>query len=169
MLVSVQFKTTLVASTPLELPQLDWFPQLCEVHQWWLAHPDMPGFSDIDPLKFPANLLKDIVVLEHTPEDRFYVRLAGTHVCELYGREIRGETVQDTCIRESRTEFEDPYRRALRLGEPLLYHREMSQWDGGIENYVLLVLPIGKSQDLQSGVLLASWDLPTQKRHYYAL
>ncbi len=49
---------------------------------------DVPCRNDIEPRQI-KNLLPDIFILEHFDNDHLVFRLAGTRLCEFYGREFR--------------------------------------------------------------------------------
>ncbi|MGI9422226.1 MAG: PAS domain-containing protein [Hyphomicrobiaceae bacterium] len=49
----------------------------------------VPRRMDLDPTRISA-ILPNTLLLERTDHDRLTIRLAGTRLCELFGRELRG-------------------------------------------------------------------------------
>ncbi|MGB8273957.1 MAG: PAS domain-containing protein [Alphaproteobacteria bacterium] len=78
------------------LPPEAFEPELIELYEYWLrkAPPGrLPGRQHIDPIDLSARLLPHVLLLDvvRGPEGlRFRLRLAGTAVAQLIGREIAG-------------------------------------------------------------------------------
>ncbi|WEX87321.1 PAS domain-containing protein [Sinorhizobium garamanticum] len=64
-----------------------------ELFQYWNAlrgERDLPRRDEIEPQEICA-LLPSLFILEQQPSGDIRFRLAGTHVCALFGRELRGQ------------------------------------------------------------------------------
>jgi len=62
-----------------------------ELYGYWnrvRGHAQAPRRSDIEPAGI-SGILADTFILESAARDRLPIRLAGTRICSLYGREIR--------------------------------------------------------------------------------
>jgi hypothetical protein len=65
-----------------------------EIYAYWdelRGHRDVPARSQIEPAHI-RNILADLFILEKTPRGDIRFRLAGTRVCALFARELRGST-----------------------------------------------------------------------------
>jgi len=65
-----------------------------EIYAYWDAlrgHRDVPSRSQIEPGQI-RNILSDLFILEKTPRGDIRFRLAGTRICSLFARELRGST-----------------------------------------------------------------------------
>ena len=157
------FQIEVLDSTPLDLSELSSCPKLDRVHRWWQGFPDWPTIQDIDPLDLPPQALQDIVVLEHTRDDGFRVRLAGTRLYDLYGREISGETVADACEAGSVEQLEQPFRLALEEGRAVLFRRRIAVRNNRQETYLLLAVPLRAGPADCAGVLMVTGNSKYQK------
>jgi hypothetical protein len=50
----------------------------------------LPRRSEIDPLDLPTDVLPGMIILERDADQRFWCRLAGTKMREIYGFEVTG-------------------------------------------------------------------------------
>ena len=65
-----------------------------EIYAYWDAlrgHRDMPARSQIEPASI-RSILADLFILERTQRGDIRFRLAGTRICALFARELRGST-----------------------------------------------------------------------------
>ncbi|WP_426126090.1 PAS domain-containing protein [Pararhizobium sp. PWRC1-1] len=65
-----------------------------EIYAYWdelRGHRDVPARSQIEPGHI-RNILPDLFILEKTPRGDIRFRLAGTRICALFARELRGST-----------------------------------------------------------------------------
>jgi hypothetical protein len=65
-----------------------------EIYAYWdelRGHRDVPARSQIEPAHI-RNILADLFILEKTPRGDIRFRLAGTRICALFARELRGST-----------------------------------------------------------------------------
>ena len=150
------FQIRVLDSIPLDLTALARSPKLKRIYEWWQSFPAWPHIHEIDPLDLPPRALQDIVVLEHTPDDSFRVRLAGTGLYDLYGREIRGETVADACEPGSVAQLELPFRQAMSQGQAVLCQRKIAVRNNRHESYLLLSVPLRGDNDNAAGVLMVT-------------
>src|ERR1700694_643829 len=66
-----------------------------ELHAYWdrlRAGRAAPERSDLDPGAI-KNLLGDVFLVEVVAAERYVVRLAGTRICALWGRELKGKSL----------------------------------------------------------------------------
>ncbi|WEZ83673.1 PAS domain-containing protein [Rhizobium sp. 32-5/1] len=64
------------------------------LYQYWdtlRGHLDVPGRGQIEPADI-RHILPDLFILERTAGTTIRFRLAGTHICALFARELRGTT-----------------------------------------------------------------------------
>ncbi len=65
-----------------------------DIYAYWDAlrgHREVPARSQIEPADI-RHILPDLFILEHKPGAGVRFRLAGTHICALFARELRGCT-----------------------------------------------------------------------------
>lgn len=116
---------------------------LVQTMRYWQAacgDGSMPHVSAIDPTALPKEALRWIAVFEVLPETRdFRVRLAGTGIAALTGREFTGMLVSDIPGSERGMER---MRRCLDEGRPY-YSGDPLRWSLGQEfiDYSVLCLP----------------------------
>ncbi|OJF89692.1 PAS domain-containing protein [Pararhizobium antarcticum] len=63
-----------------------------DIYSYWdtlRGHRDVPGRAQIEPADI-RHILPDLFILESKPEKGIRFRLAGTHICALFARELRG-------------------------------------------------------------------------------
>jgi hypothetical protein len=86
-----------------------------ELYAYWNAlrgARPAPRREEIDPVAIPRSL-PDIFILELQEGGRIAVRLAGTSLCDLYGRELRGSSLAELWTVESRREIDQVLRSVL--------------------------------------------------------
>lgn len=86
-----------------------------ELYAYWNAlrgARPAPRREEIDPVAIPSSL-PEIFILELREAGRMVVRLAGTRLCELYGRELRGSTMADLWTAQSRREVDQVLRTVM--------------------------------------------------------
>lgn len=65
-----------------------------EIYAYWdelRGHREVPARGQIEPSHI-RNILPDLFILEKTPRGDIRFRLAGTRICALFARELRGST-----------------------------------------------------------------------------
>lgn len=130
---------------PLDIARVADYPILAETYEAWLAlcTPDPP--DTIDPVLIPPKALSHVMLvdLDFEREDAT-VRLAGTTVCDLYGREMRGISVHDFFDEEDSPLVLASLFKAAREGRPTLAKRSYISIAGLPWRYTRLLLPYHK-------------------------
>ena len=83
----------------------------------------LPGRQHLDPLDMPRELLPRLVLFDVERAfdgPQFRVRLAGTKVVELLGREPRGHALHELGLAEARSLI-SALKAAVTLGAPVIY------------------------------------------------
>lgn len=73
-----------------------------EIYAYWdelRGHRDVPARGQIEPAQI-RNILADLFILERTPRGDIRFRLAGTRICALFARELRGSTFDSLWLAE---------------------------------------------------------------------
>lgn len=79
----------------ISLDRLAEYPDLARAHAVWRDKVQRDGKARLDPADLPRHLLQTVMVIEVQPDFRdARVRLAGTRICEMHGRDLRDETVR---------------------------------------------------------------------------
>jgi len=72
---------------------------LVGLYDYWMALRQslgrLPRRSEIDPLDLPAEVLPGMIIIERDADLRFWCRLAGTRMREIYGFEVTGKYLDD--------------------------------------------------------------------------
>lgn len=55
----------------------------------------LPRRSEIDPLDLPSDVLPGMIIIERDADHRFWCRLAGTRMREIYGFEVTGKYLDE--------------------------------------------------------------------------
>lgn len=134
----------------LPLEELKSYPDLAELHRIWLlardaAHAKWP--ARLDMLDLPTRLLPYVMLLdlERKPRPMLRVRLAGTYVCEKYGRELKGHTTDDFFAPQDARNVVESALRTAETSLPDLARREYITLNGGFWRYVRLILPLSRN------------------------
>ncbi len=134
----------------LPLDALEDYPDLAELHRIWLSARDAAGApwpARLDMLDLPTRLLPYVMLLdlEREPRPLLRVRLAGTYVCEKYGRELKGHTTDDFFAAQDARNVVDSALRTAETSQPDLARREYVTLNGGFWRYVRLILPLSRN------------------------
>lgn len=142
-------------NVPLPMSAIDRFPVLRSMLAWWQsAKPGHPP-SVVDPLDLPREALGYIAILELEPPADAIFRLAGTHICELYGHELKGMSIHSFFDgRDANGVSEDLYSTARTLS-PTLKSRFYVSINGKICRYTRLLLPLSEEAGTNLRVLKA--------------
>ncbi len=100
-----------------------------------------PHRFEIEPARI-ADILAETFVLERDQENTFRFRLAGTHVCDQFGREFRGHDILDMWTGEDRISFERVLRSVAFEGAVGVVSMDASSASGKTTPYEILLLPL---------------------------
>lgn len=125
------------------------YPDLAALHRVWLKARDAAGAPwppRLDMLDIPTHLLPYVMILdlERAPRPLLRVRLAGTYVCDKYGRELKGHTTDDFFAPQDARHVVESALRTAKTSEPDLAQREYITLNGGLWRYVRLILPLSR-------------------------
>jgi len=126
------------------------YPDLAALHRVWLGARDAAGTcwpARLDMLDIPTRLLPYVMILdlERDPRPLLRVRLAGTYVCDKYGRELKGHTTDDFFAPDDARHVVESALRSAETSEPDLARREYITLNGGLWRYVRLILPLSRN------------------------
>jgi hypothetical protein len=111
-----------------------------------------PGRGDIDPVGI-RHALGDTFMLSADFVDQLRFRLAGTRICALFCREIKGEILSDLWAEKSRKAIEDILSivttETAGAVTGLTGHAE----DGATADLEMLLLPLARTGHARTGVL----------------
>ncbi len=116
-----------------------------------------PERSDLDPAAI-RTLLGDILLLEFTHQDRHTVRLAGTRICSLLGRELKGSAIADFFRHEDRVDLTSMLDCVAAAAMPSVAGIRGETGDGRSLNLEMLALPLrhrGRTHARMLGALTA--------------
>lgn len=99
----------------------------------------MPDRRDIDPVEIP-DLLPYIVLWDVLPGGGYRCRLAGTRICELHGREMRGMTTAEL-HGAANPGIEREYDWTARTRQPHYIERTMFWQEKSYRRYRRVLLP----------------------------
>ncbi len=102
--------------------------------------------AKLDPLDLPRALLPYVMLLDFEQNVRpvLRVRLAGTYVCEKYGRELRGHTTDDFFAPEDADHVVASALDVAMKRAPDVARREYISLNGGLWSYVRVILPMSR-------------------------
>lgn len=115
-----------------------------ELYSYWnrlRAGRSAPERSDLDPAAV-RNLLGDILLLEFNTRERHVVRLAGTRVCTLMGRELKGHALTDCFAHEDRQDLTAMLDNVAASAQPAVSGIRGETIDGRSLNLEFLALPL---------------------------
>jgi len=126
------------------------YPDLAALHRVWLEARDAAGArwpARLDMIEIPTRLLPYVMILdlERDPRPLLRVRLAGTYVCDKYGRELKGHTTDDFFAPQDARNVVESALRSAESSEPDLARREYITLNGGLWRYVRLILPLSRN------------------------
>jgi hypothetical protein len=131
-----------------------------ELYSYWdrlRAGRSAPERSDLDPGAVRA-LLGDILLFEFTNRERHVVRLAGTRVCTLLGRELKDQTLTECFATEDRTDLAAMLDHVAASAQPAVSGIRGETADGRSLNLELIALPLrhrGRTHARMLGALSA--------------
>ncbi|MFN4284019.1 MAG: PAS domain-containing protein [Alphaproteobacteria bacterium] len=134
----------------LPLAALADYPDLAALHRVWTEARDAaaaPWPARLDMPDIPRHLLPYVMILdlERAPRPLLRVRLAGTYVCEKYGRELKGRTTDDFFAPQDAQHVVESALRTAKTSAPDLARREYITLNGGLWRYVRLILPMSRN------------------------
>lgn len=117
----------------------------------------IPDRRDMDPVEFP-DLLPYIVLWDVLPGGGYRCRLAGTRICELHGREMRGMTTAEL-HGAANASIEREYDWTVRTRLPHFVERTMFWQEKSYRRYRRVLLPFSDgSEDVAIIMNVASYD-----------
>src|ERR1700694_4005756 len=93
-----------------------------ELHAYWdrlRAGRAAPERSDLDPGAI-KNLLGDVFLVEVMEAERYVIRLAGTRICALLGRELKGRSQGEAFALENPEELYELFDRVSINAQPVV-------------------------------------------------
>ena len=140
---------------PLPLWSVGQFPVLQAMLDWWhLAGNGAPPTA-VDPLDLPRKALGYLSLLDLVPPADATFRLAGTVVCDLYGRELKGASLGDFFDRRDLSGVVEDFYETARTAEPTLKARNYVSINGKLCTYTRLLLPLSDPSGSVSRLLKA--------------
>lgn len=144
----IQFAQTVRLHRDIPLTEIARYPDLADALQSWQQSDGTRAPRGVDPMALPKSLLPYVMLLdlEENPS-RLRVRLAGTHVCEKYGGELKGLTTDDFFAPADARHVVDAALAVAKFGIPNLAERHYVNLDGGLWSYVRLIAPLSRGGD----------------------
>lgn len=105
----------------------------------------------LSPAQVPKAALPYVMLLDLEDDARLRVRLAGTYVCESYGRELKGRTTDDFFHEKDAAKVVDSALEVARTGVPSLARRTYITLNDRYWSYVRLIMPLSRSGDRIDG------------------
>lgn len=102
---------------------------------------DIPDQTDIDP-RAVKRMLSYVFILDAADTDRPLYRLAGTSLCERYGRELKGTNFLAHWEGQSRTVLSSLLRQSLLLKQPVCISSIAATADCGMVELETVIAPI---------------------------
>lgn len=99
-----------------------------------------PARFEIEPTRL-ASVLSETFILERRAADEFIFRLAGTRICEQFGRELRGENFIEFAV-DDLGGIASGLRAAATQGAVLHSEIEATTSDGRLAVFEAIVLPL---------------------------
>lgn len=139
-------------------------PETRALHAYWdqlRAGRAAPERSDLDPGAI-RTLLGDVFLLELGGQDRHVVRLAGTRICALLGRELKGRPFAEPFAAADRQDLHALLDGVAQTSTPAVAGIVGETEDGRALNLEMLVLPLRHRGRPQARLLgsIVSGDLP---------
>lgn len=126
----------------LPFEQISDYPVLQSVYQLWAQ--DLPRLPrQLDPTEIPPSALPYVLLLdlEHNPTD-LRIRLAGTRVCELHGKELRGRSAADFFNQKDANTVLKAALLCAESRQPSLAHRRYVSLHDRLWGYTRLLMPL---------------------------
>src|SRR5437588_4095930 len=120
-------------------------PSVRELFDYWnerRGRRAMPERADIEPAAI-RRVLADTFILSFEPTMGHPFRVAGTRVCALFGREIKGEAFLDLFAHDARSEMRDLIAITARESVGLVASASESTAGDRGSSFELLLLPLG--------------------------
>jgi hypothetical protein len=100
-----------------------------------------PRRDEVDPIAIPHSL-PEIFLLELQEGGRIAVRLAGTRLCELYGRELRGISASSLWSAQSRSEVDKVLRDVMAEAAVAVIAADARKEGRSVGAFELVVTPL---------------------------
>lgn len=118
-----------------------------ELYSYWNkvrgARP-VPARQEIEPGDI-RHILPDLFILELTPSGDIRIRLAGTNICNLFGRELRGSLFIDLWDAGSREIMISETQDVMAKLAPALFAAKARTAGGDVERMEISMLPLTSS------------------------
>jgi hypothetical protein len=101
----------------------------------------LPDQTDVDPRAI-KRMLSYVFILDATDFDRPLYRLAGTSLCERYGRELKGTNFLAHWESQSRTALTSLLRQSLRLRQPVCIASIAATVECGMVELETVIAPV---------------------------
>lgn len=111
-----------------------------------------PRRFDIEPSRI-AEILPDTFILERVELERFRFRLAGTRICELFGREFRGIDLMDIWHGDDRKAIGDVMQTVVRDAAVGIVRFQASAGGKTLSECEMILLPLVHTGDQVNRVL----------------
>lgn len=120
-----------------------------------------PRRFEIEPSKIGA-LLPSTFILERIDAETFRFRLAGTHVCEMFGTELRGTNFLDGWSSADRVSLVRHFTAMVKQGAVETVHMEAAPTARGSSPFEVVLLPLRHSGEQIDRILggFAALDAP---------
>ena len=121
-----------------------------------------PRRDEIDPADL-RNILSDLFMLDADPRQNGRVRLAGTRICELFGRELKGQNLPALWLESERAEVARLVRAVTDGMHGLVASVTAETGKGNELELEILLLPVRPNASSQCGAIgsLATQALPS--------
>lgn len=100
-----------------------------------------PNRFEVEPSRI-SDILAQTFILERDQDNKFQFRLAGTKVCDQFGREFRGQNILNLWTGEDRVNFERVLRGCSFEGSVGVVTFEARTADDLATNFEMLLLPL---------------------------
>jgi hypothetical protein len=137
-------------------------PSIRELFAYWnnlRGQRPAPERGDIEPVAI-RNLLADVFILSIEPRAGHPFRLAGTRVCALFGREMKGESFLALFAADARDDMRNLINNIAR--ESMGVVASVSQCDGALPPLEVILLPLAYDgrTDMRLLGALAQFEFP---------
>jgi hypothetical protein len=139
----------------------------CEIsraYEYWRSKAGdagIPARADIDPIEMwawiPATLLVEAVFDDQGAPADFFFRVAGSRVCERYGRELTHRRLSEIPMQDQRDSVLANYRAAIETHRAFYSINRFLDTDGLLRSFEMLLLPLradGSRCDMLLGVVM---------------
>ena len=101
----------------------------------------VPARQEIEPGDI-RHILPDLFILEHSPSGDIRIRLAGTNICNLFGRELRGSLFADLWDAGSREGLIREAKDVMAKLSPAVFAAEARSASGDVERVEISLFPL---------------------------